>query len=51
MSNEAPKGKRTVRTSVRGTVTGYIAGKPWECLGERGDPQTEERVKEFLAGQ
>jgi len=51
MNTETPKGKRTVRTTVRGTVNGYIGKVLWECLGERSDPETEVRVQEFLAAE
>lgn len=51
MTNDTPKGKRTIRTTVRGSVNGYIGGKFWECLGERGDSWTDERVAEFMAGE
>lgn len=51
MTEAAPKGKRTIRTTVRGSVNGYIAGKFWVSLGERGTAACEERIAEFLAGE
>ena len=51
MTNEAiTTGKRTIRTTVRGSVIGYIGGKFWLNLGERENPQTDTLAAEFLAG-
>jgi hypothetical protein len=50
MTEEAtPKGKRTIRTTVRGSVNGYIGGKFWVSLGERDNPHTDTLVEKFLA--
>ena len=45
-----PAGKRTIRTTVRGSVNGYIGGKFWVSLGERENPHTETLAEEFLTG-
>ena len=51
MTNETtPKGKRTVRTTVRGSVNGYIGGRFWVSFGERDNPHTDTLAAEFLAG-
>jgi hypothetical protein len=44
-----PTGKRTIRTTVRGSVNGYIGGKFWVSLGERENPHTDTLAAEFLA--
>jgi hypothetical protein len=44
-----PKGKRTIRTTVRGSVNGYIGGKFWVSLGERDNPHTDTLADDFLA--
>jgi hypothetical protein len=43
-----PEGKRTTRTTVRGSVTAYVGGKFWASLGETSNPHTETLVKEFM---
>lgn len=49
MINETePKGKRTIRTTVRGSLVGYIGRTQWEIFGERSDPAAEARAEEWL---
>lgn len=48
---EAPKGKRTVRTNRWGNTNAYIGGRFWATLGETYDPHTATLVAEFLAGE
>tara|TARA_R110000851_G_scaffold327028_1_gene496175 strand:+ start:313 stop:477 length:165 start_codon:yes stop_codon:yes gene_type:complete len=43
-----PTGKRTIRTTVRGSVNGYIGGKFWVILGERDNPHTDTLAQDFL---
>ena len=49
-SGAMPNGKRTIRTTVRGSVNGYIGGKFWASIGERENPHTDTLTAEFLAG-
>ena len=48
MEMETPKGKRSLRVTVRGSVMGYIGKTSWECFGERGDPAAEARANEWV---
>lgn len=49
MDNEStPAGKRTIRITVRGSVMGYVAGKPWCNFGERSDPIAHERAEAWV---
>lgn len=50
MNEELPKGKRTVRRTVRGSLVGYIGRVQWINLGEAFDPAAENRAAEWLAG-
>jgi len=47
-ATEQPKGKRTIRITVRGSVMGYIGRKRWENFGERSDPAAHDRAQEWL---
>tara|TARA_R110000850_G_scaffold907_3_gene5259 strand:- start:1715 stop:1894 length:180 start_codon:yes stop_codon:yes gene_type:complete len=47
-SETTPSGKRTIRTTVRGSVNGYIGGKFWVSLGERDNPHTDTLTQDFL---
>jgi hypothetical protein len=49
-SETTPSGKRTIRTTIRGSVNGYIGGKFWVSLGERENPHTDTLADEFLKG-
>jgi hypothetical protein len=49
MNDDTPKGKRTIRTTVRGSIVGYIGKLNWETFGERNDPAAESRAAEWLA--
>lgn len=44
-----PKGKKSVRITVAGSVVGYIAGKFWISFGERSDPHAFTLANEWLA--
>jgi hypothetical protein len=46
-----PKGKRTVRRTVRGSLIGYIGKTQWEYFGEAFDPAAEERARAWLSGE
>jgi hypothetical protein len=45
-----PTGKRTIRTTTRGGVNGYIGGGFWVSIGDRDNPHTVTLAAEFLAG-
>lgn len=47
---ELPKGKRTVRRTVRGSLIGYIGRTQWEVFGEAFDPAAEDRAAKWLEG-
>ena len=48
MTVDTPKGKRTIRITVRGSIMGYIGRTKWECFGERSDPAAHDRAAEWL---
>ena len=43
-----PKGKRTIRITVRGSIMGYIGRTRWVCFGERSDPAAEASAQEWV---
>jgi hypothetical protein len=45
---EQPKGKRSIRITVRGSIMGYIGRSCWINFGERSDPAAYERAQEWL---
>lgn len=45
---EEPKGKKTVRRTVRGSLIGYIGRTQWINFGEAFDPCAEDRAQEWL---
>ncbi len=49
MTDETPKGKRSIRRTVRGSLMGYIGRTQWENFGEVFDPAAEDRAAEWLA--
>lgn len=46
-----PKGKRTIRRTVRGSLIGYIGRIQWVNFGEVFDPCAEDRASEWLSGK
>ena len=50
-ATDTPKGKRTIRYTVRGSIMGYIGRTRWECFGERFDPHAEQIAQEWLLAQ
>jgi hypothetical protein len=34
MTNDTPKGKRTVKHNIYGNLVGYVGGKRWEEFGD-----------------
>lgn len=48
MTNETPKGKRTIRRTVAGSIVGYVAGKLWINFGDSFDPYAEGKAKEWV---
>jgi hypothetical protein len=46
---EQPKGKRSIRITVRGSVNGYIGRTMWVCFGERYDPNAHDRAEAWLS--
>ena len=47
---ELPKGKRTIRRTVRGSLCAYIGVRFWANLGEAFDPAAEDRAADWVNG-
>lgn len=45
---DSPKGKRSIRRTVRGSLFGYIGRTQWECFGDAFDPAAQARAEEWL---
>lgn len=45
-----PAGKRAVRSTVRGSLNGYVSGRFWTTFGIQFDPVAEERARLWLEG-
>jgi hypothetical protein len=48
MTIAEPKGKKTLRRTVRGSLCGYIGGKLWINFGEVFEVGTQDRADEWL---
>ena len=44
---DEPKGKKTIRRTVRGSICGYIGGKFWINFGEVFEPGVQDRADEW----
>lgn len=45
-----PKGKRTIRRTVAGSLVGYVGRHMWANFGEAFDPAAEDRANRWRAG-
>jgi len=48
MADAMPKGKKSIRRTVRGSVCGYISGKMWINFGEWFDPYAQSIAQKWL---
>lgn len=50
-TEQAPKGKRTVRRSVYGNLNGYIGGRFWVCIGNAFFKPDQELAERWACGE
>ncbi len=48
MSDEMPKGKKTIRRTGRGSVCGYVGGKFWINFGDWFDPWAQSLAQKWI---
>lgn len=48
LSEETPKGKRSIRRTIYGNLNGYVSGKFWVTFGEAYTTAAEEKAEEWM---
>lgn len=47
-NDKMPAGKKSLRRTVRGSLIGYISGKPWINFGNWDDPWAQSLGQKWL---